>query len=99
MYSEISPYLTAIIIGLLIGIERERAINQDGTKSILGARTLPMIGLLGAIVASVNNVGLQLIISTAVCLVIILNDIGWEKKLNKIQIGSTSSIAALLTFV
>jgi len=99
MYSEISPFLTAIIIGLLIGIERERTINQDGTKSILGARTLPMIALLGAMVASFSNLGIQLIITASVCLVIILNDIGWENELKKIQIGSTSSIAAILTFV
>ena len=99
MYSELSPFLTAIVIGLLIGIERERSKNKNGTASILGARTLPMIGLLGAIMASVPNMGVQVIISTFVCLVILVSEIRWKRKFGQITIRSTSCIAALLIFV
>jgi len=31
MYTELSPFLTAIVIGLLIGIERERSKNKNGS--------------------------------------------------------------------
>jgi uncharacterized membrane protein (DUF4010 family) len=99
MYSELSPFLTAIVIGLLIGIERERSKNKKGTVSILGARTLPMIGLLGAIMAAVANIGIQLIISTFVCIVILVSEVRWKKNSRHISIRSTSSIAAILIFV
>jgi uncharacterized membrane protein (DUF4010 family) len=98
MYSELSPFLTAIVIGLLIGIERERSKNKDGAISILGARTLPMIALLGAIMASIPIMGIQLVISVFVCLVILISEVRWEKELGQILIRSTSCIATILTF-
>jgi uncharacterized membrane protein (DUF4010 family) len=99
MYSELSPFFTAIVIGLLIGIERERSKNKDGAISILGARTLPMIGLLGAIMASIPIMGIQLVISAFVCIVILITEVKWEKEPGQLLIRSTSCIAAILTFV
>lgn len=99
MYTELSPFLTAIVIGLLIGIERERSKNKDGTVSILGARTLPMIGLLGAIMASIPITGIQVTICIFVCLVILFSEVRWEKDSNQVIIRSTSCIAAFLIFV
>jgi len=99
MYTELSPFLTAIVIGLLIGIERERSKNKNGSASILGARTLPMIGLLGAVMASMPSRGIQLIISVFVCVVILLSETKWKRKSGQISIRSTSCIAAFLIFV
>jgi uncharacterized membrane protein (DUF4010 family) len=99
MYTELSPFLTAIIIGLLIGIERERSKNKNGNSSILGARTLPMIGLLGAIMASIPTLGIQFIISIFVCLVILFSEVKTNKDSLQVNIRSTSSIASFLIFI
>lgn len=99
MYAEISPFLTATIIGLLIGIERERAKNKDGSKSTLGARSLPMIGLLGAIMASITTIGIPIIITISICIIIIFNEIRWDRDSKQIRIGGASCIAAMLTYV
>jgi uncharacterized membrane protein (DUF4010 family) len=46
------PYLIAIVIGLLIGIERERAHPNQKT---LGVRTFLLISILGAIAGGIGN--------------------------------------------
>lgn len=46
------PYLVSLIVGLLIGIERERTSPH---QKIMGVRTFVFIALLGALAGSVNH--------------------------------------------
>jgi uncharacterized membrane protein (DUF4010 family) len=99
MFNEVSPYLTAFVIGLLIGIERERSKNKEGLKSIMGVRTLPLIGLIGCLLASTNSFSFLWVISIFISLIIFVNEVHWDKKTQKIVIGSTSAVASVIVFI
>lgn len=55
------PLLTALAIGLLIGLERERRKGGGSTRSAAGLRTFGLVGLLGGVAAMVGNAGLVLL--------------------------------------
>ncbi len=69
MFQEIVPFLTAAVIGLLIGLERERSKNRDGERSIMGVRTLPLIALLGGLMAFLDHPALLIIVSIFVVII------------------------------
>ncbi|WP_223786588.1 MgtC/SapB family protein [Marinicella meishanensis] len=99
MFQQFSPFLTALVIGLLIGVERERSQSKKGLRSVLGARTLPLIGLLGALTAAINQTILLVIISVFVCLIVLLNDVRWDAADRTLSVAGTSAMAAIITFV
>ena len=51
------PFLFALAIGLLIGIERERAKDDSPAEDPLGSRTFTLLALLGAVAAYMENFG------------------------------------------
>jgi uncharacterized membrane protein (DUF4010 family) len=99
MYQQLTPFLTALVIGLLIGIERERSKNHDGKRSILGARTLPLLSLLGGLMAFLDHQVLLIIVSLFVLIVILCGDAVWDREKGTLQIGRTTAVAAMLTYV
>ncbi len=99
MYEQIVPFLTAAAIGLLMGIERERSMNQDGTRSILGARTLPLIALLGGLMAFLDHQTLLIVVSVFIAIVILGVDAAWNREEGTFRIRGTSAVAAMLIYV
>ncbi len=71
MFDEMMPFLTALIIGLLIGIERERSKGQDDIS--WGARTFPLLALTGVLIAFLNDTTLTVLISLFISLLIAIN--------------------------
>ena len=55
MFADARPFLLALLIGLLIGIERERSTGSDPDKRPLGSRTFALLALLGALAAALPN--------------------------------------------
>ena len=55
MFEEVRPFLLALAIGLLIGIERERSRYENHPSRPFGSRTFALIGFLGAATAQIGN--------------------------------------------
>ncbi|MFB6347775.1 MAG: MgtC/SapB family protein [bacterium] len=90
---EVMPFLVALGLGGLIGVERERHKHKD---VFAGIRTLPLVALLGATLQfyfpSLRMVGFLL--------VAILVGIGYyAKAVDKHDIGMTTAVASILTYV
>jgi uncharacterized membrane protein (DUF4010 family) len=49
MFEQARPFLLALLIGLLIGVERERSTGSDPDKRPLGSRTFALLAVLGAL--------------------------------------------------
>jgi uncharacterized membrane protein (DUF4010 family) len=100
MFEQLRPFLVALAIGLLIGIERERSKKTtEKINTTFGMRTIAVIALLGAIAAFLNEPVLRAVIGGFVAL-IILAGYGrkcWSNKGG--QIGLTTEISVMTTFV
>lgn len=92
MFQQFEPYLLAFLIGLLIGIDRERSL-PPGMKG-LGVRTFILISMLGSIAAAIAEVNITLIITVFVLSAILLNYYTVRAKLKSSTIGLTSGLAA-----
>lgn len=92
MFQQFEPYLLAFLIGLLIGIDRERSL-PPGMKG-LGVRTFILISMLGSIAAAISDTNITLIITAFVLTAILLNYYTVRAKLKSSTIGLTSGLAA-----
>ncbi len=101
MFEEMMPFLTALMIGLLVGIERERSKSRQGEKAIFGVRTFPLIALLGVISAYLGSETLVVIIGVFVCILVLANHLDWIKNFNPdlSKVGATTAVAVVLTFL
>ncbi len=98
MLIKLSPYLIAMSIGLMIGIERER--RSVNGRQPMGVRSFLLFALLGAIAGGINetliSLGLVFFAATATL-------IGYVRTTNSLDdplhtIGLTTEIAAMATF-
>lgn len=99
MLNEMMPFLTALIAGLLIGIERERSKGHNEVTPIWGARTFPLLALTGVVVAFLNVPSLTIIIGIFVSLLILVGHVHWNRKESIWSVSATTAIAAILTFL
>lgn len=90
--SNLIGYLTALGIGLLMGIERER--RQDGTAPA-GVRTFTLVTLLGAIVADFDSVPALLVFGLVVGMFAALA----YRNSAKADPGLTSEVALVIAYV
>lgn len=88
------PYLIAIVIGLLVGIEREKAQKSHPT---LGVRTFLMISLLGAIAGGIGNTWMAWIVTAFVMGLILLSYYPLSRRQNADR-GTTTEFAAAVVF-
>lgn len=99
MLDEMLPFLTALVIGLLVGIERERSRGQNDISPILGARTFPLLALMGALCAFLNSDILMIIIGMFISIIILASHIHWDHAKTSWHVSSTTAVAAMITFV
>lgn len=90
--------LLAILVGLLIGIERERR-KREGDKAFAGIRTYPMISMLGMVAALLVN-----IINVYVYIAIffgfsVLISISYFFAARRGDIGGTTEISMIVVFL
>lgn len=90
------PYLIAIVIGLLVGIEREKAHPIQKT---MGVRTFLMISLLGAVAGGLENLWLSLLITAFALSLIIVSYLTQVSVQNRtVDRGLTTEFAAGIIF-
>lgn len=98
MLAEFEPFLLSVVIGMLIGIERERKLGQ-GTKSI-GLRTFILISLCGTVAAKLEEPIISLSLSLFVFAIISISYLrATENQKEPGLIGITTEMAAGLVYV
>lgn len=97
MLETLLSFTISLLIGLLIGIERERS-HPEGMQFI-GVRTFTVLSILGTLVASLNQVGLTITASAFVFCMLLLSYYRSTSSLKKpIDIGIVTEITAGITF-
>ncbi|MCQ8903022.1 MAG: MgtC/SapB family protein [Methanothrix sp.] len=99
-FADLYPFVMAMIIGALIGIERQRRIIEDKTRGVAGLRTFVLIALLGALAARLSEIFGDLFIVAAYAGFLILVGIGYATASRIVGwLDFTSAIAAAITFL
>ncbi len=89
----------ALLIGTLIGLEREHARMRDDIRSFAGVRTMPLIALLGCSAALLTELHGEWSFAILAALVGILIAIGYSFGAREGRVGLTSEVAAIVVFV
>lgn len=97
MFGILLSFAISLLIGLLIGIEREHS-HAEGVQAI-GVRTFILFSLLGTLAATLNNPALTITISAFVFSIIIFGYFrSTEITRKKIDIGITTEVSAAIVF-
>lgn len=90
--------LVALLVGLLIGVDRERAEQRKQRKLFAGVRTFPLIALLGSILALIRvEIGpWPLVLGLAAVAAIAL--LSYRERVQAGEAGATTEVAALATY-
>lgn len=96
MFDTAKPFLLALALGLLVGIERERSTAHEDRGAAFGARTLALIALLGTLAAHLGS-------PAAVVLAAFVAALTVAAYLRPATdghhgVGTTTEVAAVLTF-
>lgn len=94
--SQWEPYLIAIVVGLIVGIEREKSASGQKT---MGVRTFLMISLLGALAGGINNIWLSALIAAfSLALILISYFTQTSSKATNVDRGLTTEFAGGIVF-
>jgi len=90
-------FLVATLLGLLIGLERERKRELRGSI-FAGVRTFPLIALFGAVLGGLHEVTGPLLITAGLLALGGLLGLAYWLTSQGEKVGGTSEIAALVTY-
>jgi uncharacterized membrane protein (DUF4010 family) len=91
--------LVALLIGILIGLDRERAEVRKARQIFAGVRTFPLVALSGAIpVLLVETVG-PLLLAVSLLSVSAIAVVSYVRSSATGDIGATTEVAAIATFL
>jgi uncharacterized membrane protein (DUF4010 family) len=94
--TELKPYIIALAVGLLVGIERE---NSKADEKAIGVRTFLLLSLLGAIAGDLQNFWLTAVISIfALGLIVTSYIIQIYSIPVRVQLGLTTEFAAAIVY-
>ena len=98
MFVKLSPYLIAMSIGLIIGVERERRIV--GISQPMGVRSFLLFSLLGAITGGIKEPLVALVLGAFAACATLLGYVRATQIPDEHEqhIGLTTEIAAMATF-
>ena len=97
MLETLLSFAISLLIGLLIGVERERS-HPEGIQFI-GVRTFTLFSLLGTLVSTLNQIAITMTVSAFVFGIILLNYFRSTSNLRKkIDIGIVTEISAGIIF-
>jgi uncharacterized membrane protein (DUF4010 family) len=97
--AEFERLLVAILVGVLIGLDRERAEARKAHKLFAGVRTFPLIALAGAVpMLLIDRVGPALLVACFVAVAAVAL-VSYLRGSAAGDIGATTEIAALATFL
>jgi uncharacterized membrane protein (DUF4010 family) len=100
-FADIYPFIISILIGALIGTERQRRLAEEKIRGVAGLRTFTLIAILGTLCANMAVYYSQEFIIVAFGTFILLVGIGYYSAASRTQgrIDLTSAVAAILTFI
>ena len=91
--------LVALMIGILIGLDRERAEVRKARQIFAGVRTFPLVALAGAIpVLLVDRVG-PLLLAMSLLAIAAIAVVSYVRSSASGDIGATTEVAAVATFL
>jgi len=95
----IYPFIVALLIGALIGVERQRRLAEEKVRGVAGLRTFTLIALLGALSATLaNHYGSGFAVASFAAFVIFVG-IGYSASISTLgRIDFTAAVAAVVTF-
>jgi uncharacterized membrane protein (DUF4010 family) len=99
--ADIYPFIISILIGALIGTERQRRLAEEKIRGIAGLRTFTLIALLGTLCANMAIYYSQEFIIVGFGTFILLVGFGYYSAASRTQgrVDLTSAVAAILTFI
>lgn len=95
MFETARPFLLSLALGLLIGIERERALAARERHVALGARTFTLLAMLGTIAAHVEAPALAAVLAAFAGALVLAAYVGGR---GESGVGATTEVAAVATF-
>lgn len=98
MYEIARPFLLALAIGLLIGIERERAHADQKVHDPLGSRTFTLLAMLGAVAAYVEAPAVAVVLAVFAAAIILAGYFRSPLGPDATGVGATTEVAAMATF-
>ncbi len=97
--TDIYPFIVALLIGALIGTERQRRLAEDKVRGVAGLRTFVLIALLGALCADLSGHYGPGFAIAAISTFTILVAVGYASSVNALgRIDFTAAVAAVVTF-
>jgi uncharacterized membrane protein (DUF4010 family) len=100
-FTDLYPFIISLLIGALIGTERQRRLAEERLIGVAGLRTFTLIALLGTLCANMAVYYSQEFIIVAFGAFILLVGIGYYSASSRTQgrVDLTSAVAAILTFI
>jgi uncharacterized membrane protein (DUF4010 family) len=97
MFEVAKPFLLSLALGLLVGIERERAFSGENRHIPFGSRTFALIALLGTLAAHLGNLGVGIVLAAFIALMAIAAYLRPPVS-GRHESGTTTEVAAVITF-
>src|SRR5271157_1379169 len=100
-FTDLYPFIISLLIGALIGTERQRRLAEERLIGVAGLRTFTLIALLGTLCANMVIYYSQEFIIVAFGSFTLLVGIGYYSASSRTQgrVDLTSAVAAVLTFI
>ena len=97
MFETAKPFLLSLALGLLVGIERERAFSGENRHIPFGARTFALIALLGTLAAHLSSSAVAFVLAAFVATIAIAAYLRPPVD-GRHDSGTTTEVAAVITF-
>ena len=97
MFEIAKPFLLSLALGLMIGIERQRAFSGENRHIPFGARTFALIALLGTLAAHLANPGIATVLAAFAATIAVAAYLRPPDD-GRHDSGTTTEFAAVITF-
>jgi uncharacterized membrane protein (DUF4010 family) len=97
MFEIAMPFLLSLALGLMVGIERERAFTGENRHIPFGARTFALIALLGTLAAHLANHGVAVVLAAFTAAIVVAAYVRPPVD-GRHDSGTTTEVAAVITF-
>lgn len=98
-FADIYPFLIALLIGALIGTERQRRLLEDKIRGVAGLRTFVLIALFGSLASTLSEHYGPVFAAACMATFVILVAVGYAASISTLgRIDFTAAVAAVVTF-
>ena len=98
-FADLYPFLVALLIGALIGTERQRRLAEEKSRGVAGLRTFMLIALLGTLCSTLAVDYGPMFAVVALAGFIVLVGVGYASSVSVLgRIDFTAAVAAVVTF-